>query len=79
MNLSLRVHGVYNLPDAWKAKIVIQILVTIIEQDDPQEQLYNYEIKFKGINIKNGKVVPRSLTEEEKAELEAAKSIIFPI
>ncbi len=31
MNLSLRVHGIYNLPDAWKAKIVIQILVTIIE------------------------------------------------
>ena len=30
MNLTLRVHGVYNLPDQWKSKIVIQIFVTII-------------------------------------------------
>lgn len=28
-----------------------------------------------GVNIKNAKIFPRELTEEEKAEIEAAKNV----
>jgi len=43
-------------------------------QDDPAEQVYSYELRFMGQQLKGGKIVPREMTEEEKAEAEAAKS-----
>ena len=33
--------------------------------------MYSYEIDFCGVRVKNSKVQPRELTEEEKAEAEA--------
>jgi hypothetical protein len=56
-------HGVFSLPDQWRAKI-----------DDPSEQMYQYEVKFHGIHLKGGKMIAREQTEEEKAEVEASKA-----
>lgn len=38
------------------------------------EQMYQYEVKFHGIHFKGGKSYARESTEEEKAEIEAAKA-----
>lgn len=62
IDLSLEVHGIYSLPDAWKAKI-----------DDPAEAAYNYECKLNSLVFKSGKVVAKELTEEEKLEAENNK------
>ena len=43
-------------------------------QEDPGEQVYTYELEFSGMHMRTGKVMPRELTEEEKAEAEAAKN-----
>jgi len=61
--LNFNVFGIYNLPESWKAKI-----------DEPQEQSYTYEVEMSGMHMRNSKVIPRELTEEEKAEAEATKT-----
>ncbi|CDW74115.1 tetratricopeptide repeat protein [Stylonychia lemnae] len=63
LELTFQLSGVFSLPDGWKSKI-----------DDPTEQMYQYEIKMYNMHLKGGKVVPRQLSEEEKAEAEAAKN-----
>ena len=55
-------HGIYALPDSWKSKI-----------EDGSESLYSYEVNCVGMHLQDGKVVPRELSEEEKAEADAAK------
>mmetsp|Transcript_22999 Transcript_22999/g.16300 ORF Transcript_22999/g.16300 Transcript_22999/m.16300 type:complete len:119 (+) Transcript_22999:178-534(+) len=62
IKLSLEIHGIYSLPDAWKAKI-----------DDPSESIYSYDCKLNNLTFKNGKVVPKELTEEERIEAENNK------
>jgi len=60
--LTLKVFGMYALPETWKAKI-----------DDPAEQSYNYEVECLGINVANGKIVSRELAEDEKVDDPKAK------
>jgi hypothetical protein len=36
--------------------------------------MYQYEVKFHGVHFKAGKMIAREQTEEEKAEIEAAKT-----
>lgn len=62
LDLEVNIEGIFNLPAEWKAKI-----------DDPAEPPYVYEVRLSTAHLKNAKVVPRELTEEEKAEAEAAK------
>lgn len=45
------------------------------KKDDPSESVYSYELDVLGMSIKNAKVCPKELTEEEKAEIEAAKNV----
>jgi hypothetical protein len=52
------------MPENWKTTI----------GDPAQESAYNYEIQVLGSSLKNLKIVPKELTEEEKAEAEAAKA-----
>jgi hypothetical protein len=40
--------------------------------------MYQYEVKFHGIHFKGGKGFAREATEEEKAEMEAAKALKKP-
>mmetsp|Transcript_22914 Transcript_22914/g.35244 ORF Transcript_22914/g.35244 Transcript_22914/m.35244 type:complete len:468 (+) Transcript_22914:176-1579(+) len=60
--MSVDVYGVYALPEVWKTKI-----------GEAAEDQYSYEIECSGIAMQDGKVVPRELTEEEKAEADANK------
>ena len=60
--LTLKVFGMYALPETWKAKI-----------EDPSEAAYAYEVECMGINVMNGKVVPRELAEDEKVDDPKAK------
>jgi tetratricopeptide (TPR) repeat protein len=60
--LNLRVYGAYSLPKQW-----------IDKTGDPSEEGYLYQVKFWGIEVNGGKLVSRTLTEEEKAEAEANK------
>lgn len=41
--------------------------------------MYQYEVRFQGIHFKQGKVIPREQTEEEKAEIEASKAQKKPV
>jgi len=61
--VSLTVNGVFSLPEAWKAKL-----------DDPTESMFEYQIEMAGIRVKHSKIIPRELTEEEKAEADAKNS-----
>lgn len=61
--------GIHNLPEEWKKKIVS----FGNQKDDPAEPPYVYEVRLSTSHLKNAKVLPRELTEEEKAEAEAAK------
>ena len=60
--VTLEVYGAYALPDSWKAKI-----------DDPSEAAYQYEMECVGLTVAHGKVVPKEVTEDEKAEDPKAK------
>lgn len=40
--------------------------------------MYQYEVKFHGVHFKGGKGFAREATEEEKAEIEAAKALKKP-
>jgi hypothetical protein len=60
--LTLKVFGMYALPETWKAKI-----------DDPSEAAYAYEVECLGINVQHGKVVPREVAEDEKVDDPKAK------
>lgn len=62
--VNVQVNGIYSLPDAWKNSI----------GDPAQEAIYTYEVQVMGASLKNIRQVPRELTEEEKAEAEAAKA-----
>ena len=50
------------------------LALRLILKDDPNEYQYFYELELCGMTLKNAKVFPRELTEEEKAEIEAAKN-----
>ena len=43
----------------------------VCSQEDPSEAMYQYEIEVCGVRVRNSKLHPRELTEEEKAEVEA--------
>ncbi|KAL4497056.1 hypothetical protein ABPG72_002212 [Tetrahymena utriculariae] len=60
LNLSIKVHGVYGFPEEWKTT------------DDLNPNLFTYQTKFLGIDILEGKIVPRQLTEKEIKEAEEA-------
>ena len=60
--LTLKVYGMYALPETWKAKI-----------DDPSEAAYAYEVECLGINVMNGKIVSREHAEDEKVDDPKAK------
>lgn len=60
--MTVQVHGVYSIPDPWKAKM-----------DDPNEGNYNYEVRVSNKHFKGAKIVAREMTDEEKNEAEAAK------
>lgn len=62
VQVTLEVYGAYALPESWKAKI-----------DDPSEAAYQYEMECVGLTVGNGKVVPKEVTEDEKAEDPKAK------
>jgi hypothetical protein len=49
-------------------------LLSSFVQEDPTEAMYSYEIRCMSMHLKGGKVFPRELTDEEKAESEASKN-----
>ena len=61
-DLSLRVYGVYSLPESWKEKA-----------NDPSEEAYLYQARFWGVTVEGAKIYERQPSEEEKAQAEALK------
>ena len=53
--------GIYALPEPWKQKL------------EEEQAMYSYEVNLLGESLQEGKVIPKELSEEEKAEAEAAK------
>lgn len=60
MDVTLKVEGVYSLPEAWKNGIGEEGAVN-----------YDYEVNLLGVTLKGGSILPRELSDEEKAEAEA--------
>eukprot|EP00830_Metopus_es_P014783 TRINITY_DN4053_c0_g2_i1.p1 TRINITY_DN4053_c0_g2~~TRINITY_DN4053_c0_g2_i1.p1 ORF type:complete len:1046 (-),score=328.50 TRINITY_DN4053_c0_g2_i1:39-3137(-) len=59
--VSLKVNGIFSLPESWKAKA-------------GQEDLNRYELQCFDVKIEGGKIQAKQLTEEEKKALEEAQS-----
>jgi len=62
LNLQLEFHGLFAVPEQWKAKV-----------DDPAEAAYSLDFRFVNFYMKGAKIVGREMTEEERAETDAAK------
>lgn len=75
--MTLEVYGAYALPESWKAKIVSykNLFKFNLNHSKLQEEGADlsavYEIECCGLLVQDGKVIPRELTEEEKAEADA--------
>lgn len=64
VTVELGVQGVFAFPEEWKTA------------DDANPTLFTYKVKFLGQEVKDGKIMPRQLTEKEikeQEELAAAK------
>jgi tetratricopeptide (TPR) repeat protein len=60
--VNLEVQGIFALPDEWKVA------------DDANPNLFSYKIHFEGLDVAEGKIVARELTEQEKKDLEEAQN-----
>lgn len=61
VNLGIEVTGVFGFPEEWKN----------IDEQYPQCN-FTYQINFAGVQVLDGKVIPRQLTEEEQKAAEEA-------
>ena len=62
LNLKLAVSGIYCFPEEWKST------------DEANPTLYTYQVKMNGLDISDGKIFPRQLTDKELKEIEEAQA-----
>ena len=62
ITLQLQVNGIYCFPEEWKIA------------DEANPTLFTYSTRFSGIDISEGKLYPRQLTEKELKEVEEAQA-----
>jgi hypothetical protein len=60
--VQLDVQGIFQLPEQWK---------NAIQNNDPAEALFIYELEIAGIKITGARGIQKELTDEEKAVLAA--------
>eukprot|EP00825_Cyclidium_porcatum_P045892 TRINITY_DN7095_c0_g1_i7.p1 TRINITY_DN7095_c0_g1~~TRINITY_DN7095_c0_g1_i7.p1 ORF type:complete len:1131 (-),score=244.37 TRINITY_DN7095_c0_g1_i7:273-3665(-) len=58
IKVEISIAGVYGFPEEWKTV------------DDANQGLFTYQAKFLGLEVKDGKIIPRQLTEKELKEQE---------